>query len=827
MASEELLMAMQSNEAALPLLWVKQKPKAKNGAREHDPTPRSGHTMAVIGANAYMFGGMAENNPGIAESDGHETGEACPVNDLYELKLASTGMEWMLVKLRGSNPLPRWGHTMSLFDNTQLLVFGGFRNENMRLNDLWIFDVIKWSWSQPNKEHNKEAIIPNAMSMNSWPNCPSPRGGHSATVIGDNIYIFGGYGGYGYSRRDLDDIYCLDTLNWQWNKVAAKGTPPEKRSGHSACAIERKIYVFGGWSASTQFNDLYLLDFGPADEIDWIPSWSKVESTMENPVWNMSTCSVVAIPTWKIFMFGGSSGIINDNERQGKLIDDTRILDAGDGTWRYPGLEGEGPSPRCGTSMAYDSKNSRLLIFGGWSDRWHNEMYTLDVGTIVGPPYAITDIYPKFGPITGGIDVQITGIDFINTTDVVIRFGNRKNSVDVRGIFVSQTKLICTSPDFAKFSPGIYDVRVALDGDSFTTTFQKFTFFSITNPFNSIMFGAGLLSGCAINEEVSFVIQARDDENRNRTTGGDEYLVNVTLIGGGADGDDVKIHGISIEDLEDGRYVVTYLAKYSGQYKIDVNFMGTFGGKVGPVRGSGVLIDFDEFAPRDNNIMAGQLVVQSLKADVAYLEQYTSEVSDRIFVRVKDESWTAEEQIRVLMNVKECLIDVQNKTPDTNLIVDRAECIVSYLREQGTVVSGVTDSLAEGKSAWEKIIREGPQILAKVSPMMRAHSSKIRADITAYEAHCKAYKDEVSNQPFKKFNTGFTHALEMISTADAFHTEETDTLAKMLHIANVFECLKEMEPSQELMKGKCFLIKIFFFILLIIIHIFPILYNIC
>ena len=656
MASEEFLLAqMQANEAALPLLWVKQKPKAKNGAREHDPTPRSGHTMAVIGANAYMFGGMAENNPGIPESEGHETGDASPVNDLYELKLASTGMEWMLVKLRGANPLPRWGHTMSLFDNTQLLIFGGFRNENMRLNDLWIFDVVKWGWSQPNKEHNKEASVPNAMNMTAWPNCPSPRGGHSATVFGDYIYIFGGYGGYGYSRRDLDDLYVLDTLEWTWNKVNAKGAPPEKRSGHSACAIERKIYVFGGWSASTQFNDLYILDLGSASEPGMIPAWSKVESTMEQPVWNMSTCSVVAIPTWKIFMFGGSSGVITDNDRQGKLLDDTMLLDAGEGTWRKPGLEGEIPTPRCGASMAYDSKNSRLLIFGGWSDRWHHEMFTLDVGTIVGPPYAITDIYPKFGPITGGIDVQITGIDFINTTDVVIRFGNRKNSVDVRGNFVAQTQLVCTSPDFTKFSPGTYDVRVALDGDSFTTTFAKFTFFSITNPFNSIMFGAGLLSGCATNEEVSFVIQARDDDMRNRTTGGDEYVVNVTLIGGGEDGEDMKIHGISIEDLEDGRYVVTYLAKYPGDYKIDVTYMGTFGGQVGPVRGSGVTITFDEFAPRDNNIMAGQLVVQSLKQDVAYLEQYTNEVSDRIFVRVKDESWTAEEQIRVLMNVKEGL----------------------------------------------------------------------------------------------------------------------------------------------------------------------------
>ena len=72
-------------------------------------------------------------------------------------------------------------------------------------------------------------------------------------------------------------------------------------------------------------------------------------------------------------MFGGSSGVITDNDRQGKLLDDTMLLDAGEGTWRKPGLEGDIPRPRCGSSMAYDSKNSRLLIFGGWFDCWHKE----------------------------------------------------------------------------------------------------------------------------------------------------------------------------------------------------------------------------------------------------------------------------------------------------------------------------------------------------------------------------------------------------------------------------------------------------------------------
>ena len=111
------------------------------------------------------------------------------------------------------------------------------------------------------------------------------------------------------------------------------------------------------------------------------------------------------------------------------------------------------------------------------------------------------------GPITGGVLVTITGIDFMNTSDVVVRFGDKKNFVNVPGTFVSQTRVTCLSPDFAKFPPGAVDVRVALNGDSFTTTFQKFSFFSVTNADMCVLFGPGVLSGCALNEEVSFVIQ--------------------------------------------------------------------------------------------------------------------------------------------------------------------------------------------------------------------------------------------------------------------------------------------------------------------------------
>ena len=127
-----------------------------------------------------------------------------------------------------------------------------------------------------------------------------------------------------------------------------------------------------------------------------------------------------------------------------------------------------------------------------------------------GPPYAIMDIIPKMGPVTGGTEIIIVGIDLVNTKDVTVRFGNfAKNYIDVSGTYISKTKISVISPDFQKYPPGEIDVRIALNGDTFTTTFQRFYFFSVTNAKNCIMYGPGLLNGCAIQEEISFVIQAR------------------------------------------------------------------------------------------------------------------------------------------------------------------------------------------------------------------------------------------------------------------------------------------------------------------------------
>ena len=366
-------------------------------------------------------------------------------------------------------------------------------------------------------------------------------------------------------------MYALDIDSWKWAKIQPKGKGPEKRSGHQACGVESSLYVFGGWNSTTQFADLHILD-----TVMEPPVWSTVDdphAKLSAPRWNHAACSVMAIPSWKLFVFGGTSGELTGNNPRGTYLNDIVVLDTGNNKWSYPEVLGEAPCPRADTSIEYDAKGSKLLVFGGWANEWFNDIRTLDVAHVVGPPYAIMDIYPNLGAITGGTQVEIGGIDFVNTADVIVRFADKKNKIDVKGTFVSQTELTCITPDFSQFAAGEVEVRVALNGDSFTTTSQRFAFFAVTDASKCVIYGPGVLSGCAVNEETMFVIQARDSQNRNRTTGGDEFKVSIRMVGGGDDGDDLYLRtGVVCQDLEDGSYIVTFTAPQAGDYVIEVEF---------------------------------------------------------------------------------------------------------------------------------------------------------------------------------------------------------------------------------------------------------------
>ena len=47
-----------------------------------------------------------------------------------------------------------------------------------------------------------------------------------------------------------------------------------------------------------------------------------------------------------------------------------------------------------------------------------------------------------------------------------------------------------------------------------------------------------------------------------------------------------KVHGVAVEDNDDGSYLVRYTPPEAGEYVVEASFRGTFGGAAGVLRGT-------------------------------------------------------------------------------------------------------------------------------------------------------------------------------------------------------------------------------------------------
>ena len=80
---------------------------------------------------------------------------------------------------------------------------------------------------------------------------------HSADLIGNSIYLFGGY--YCGYRNDL---HKYDFNNKTLQRVQTTGKIPSARGGHGSAVIQQNLFIFGGQDKSDETKDhtLYSLN---------------------------------------------------------------------------------------------------------------------------------------------------------------------------------------------------------------------------------------------------------------------------------------------------------------------------------------------------------------------------------------------------------------------------------------------------------------------------------------------------------------------------------------------------------------------------------------
>ncbi|XP_012935756.1 host cell factor 1 isoform X3 [Aplysia californica] len=241
--------------------WKRLKPKApKSGP---PPCPRLGHSFTLLGNKGYLFGGLAN------DSEDPKNNIPRYLNDLYTLELRplSNQLSWDLPSIVGVPPPPRESHSAASYAEKdgrrpRLFIYGGM--SGCRLGDLWMLDVECMAWVQP--------------TISGMP--PLPRSLHSATVIGNRMFVFGGW-----VPLVMDDVKvathekewkCTNTLaslnleTMTWEPLAMEvfeDALPRARAGHCAVAINTRLYIWSGrdgyrkaWNNQVCFKDLWFLE---------------------------------------------------------------------------------------------------------------------------------------------------------------------------------------------------------------------------------------------------------------------------------------------------------------------------------------------------------------------------------------------------------------------------------------------------------------------------------------------------------------------------------------------------------------------------------------
>lgn len=211
------------------------------------PLVRDGHATSALKGFVFMFGGWDETHY---------------FNDLHVFdttKLVATGgagnifdlIKWTELKTVPGTPLPakRNSHSMVAIGSS-LIVYGGFSHDVeshgawvycdkeehgcIIYNDIWSLNIPgKLNYQSPNVQWTK--LIPGGENGK-----PQGRWEHTAAVIGDEMYIFGGLNA---DKELLNDLwaYCHARNEWRRLKDRATGV-----FGHIMVASGGSLFVFGG-----------------------------------------------------------------------------------------------------------------------------------------------------------------------------------------------------------------------------------------------------------------------------------------------------------------------------------------------------------------------------------------------------------------------------------------------------------------------------------------------------------------------------------------------------------------------------------------------------
>lgn len=234
-------------------------------------------------------------------------------------------------------PFKRYGHTAVLYKH--LVYIWGGRNDEMCCNILFAFNTKTMRWEKP--------------AVNG--RVPGVRDGHSACLIGHCMYVFGGF------EEEINqfsrDVHCLNLETMTWSYVQTTGDPPSYRDFHTASVLDDRMYVFGGrgdlHSPYHTHEEFYCERIVYLDMVTF--EWHTPKTTGQVPVGRRSHSAFVY--NGKLIVFGGYHSVLDLH------FNDLNCFDPKTNCWSLLGTRGLEPRER--RRQVCLMVGNRMFMFGG------------------------------------------------------------------------------------------------------------------------------------------------------------------------------------------------------------------------------------------------------------------------------------------------------------------------------------------------------------------------------------------------------------------------------------------------------------------------------
>ncbi|KAG8046792.1 hypothetical protein GUJ93_ZPchr0008g12936 [Zizania palustris] len=280
------------------------------------------------------------------------------------------------IPVKGASPRPRASHSLNLVAGW-LVLFGGGCEGGRHLADTWVTYVGSGAGNRSSNVFSWQQLDSGTLSG---------RFGHSCSLVGDALVLFGGINDQGQRLNDtwIGQIICEEShrMRISWRLLEVGPFAPSPRGAHAACCVDDKFIVIHGGIGlyGSRLGDTWLLDLSNGLRSG---SWHQVGDTEPLPLYR-SGHTLTWIGGTRMVLFGGRGSEFD-------VLNDVWLLDISE---RYPkwkevkyelsSVLGEMPFPRVGHSATLVF-GGKILVYGGEDSqrRRKDDFWTLDLPALL------------------------------------------------------------------------------------------------------------------------------------------------------------------------------------------------------------------------------------------------------------------------------------------------------------------------------------------------------------------------------------------------------------------------------------------------------------